>query len=373
MLVKHCCTSLAIWFVLAVTATAAPMTALIVDGQNGHNWQQTTPILKKLLEETGLFAVDVATSPGKGHDMSGFQPNFAAYKVVVLNYQGDDWPQATQQAFVNYVRGGGGVVCYHFAVASFPKWKEFNRIIGVGGWGNRNETAGPYLCWRDGKIVRATDPPGKAGFHGSQQTFQLVVRDPDHPITRGLPPAFMHSADELYCRLRGPAENVTVLATAFAPKSKGGTDEHEPMLMAISYGKGRVFSTLLGHAGEQLKSVAFIATFQRGAEWAATGNVTQEVPADFPGPNSAAHPPDGRRCSAKTLGRICGSRRTRQGKARSADLRRRGVSLGRSPAAIGQDPCQAARFHVYRAVRHRSGHWSDQPERPQQHSRLGSP
>ena len=109
-----------------------------------------------------------------------------------------------------------------------------------------------------------------------------MVREPEHPITRGLPKAFMQSADELYCRLRGPAENVTVLATAFAPKAKGGTDENEPMLMTIGYGKGRVFWTALGHAGEQLKSVAFIATFQRGAEWAATGNVTQAVPADFP-------------------------------------------------------------------------------------------
>ena len=149
----------------------------------------------------------------------------------------------------------------------------------------RNETAGPYLVWRDGKIVRATDPPGKAGFHGPAQTFQLVVREPDHPIMQGLPKAFMQAADELYCRMRGPAENVTVLATAYAPKAKGGTNEHEPMLLTVTYGKGRVFYTLLGHGVEHLKSVAFIATFQRGAEWAATGKVTQKVPADFPGPD----------------------------------------------------------------------------------------
>ncbi len=98
----------------------------------------------------------------------------------------------------------------------------------------------------------------------------------------------MHSPDELYCRLRGPAENVTVLATAFAPKKKGGTDEHEPMLMTVTYGKGRVFATMLGHAGQHLRSVAFIATFQRGAEWAATGKVTQAVPTDFPGPDHAS-------------------------------------------------------------------------------------
>ena len=288
MSLNRCWTALVVWFVMAAAAMAAPMKALIVDGQNAHNWKETTPILKKLLEETDLFAVDVATSPAKGQDMSGFQPDFAAYKLVVLNYQGDDWPEATQKAFVDYVANGGGVVCYHFAAAAFPKWKEYNQIIAVGGWGDRSEKDGPYLCWRGGKIVRATLPPGKAGFHGPQQPFQVVVRESDHPITCGLPKAFMHSPDELYCRLRGPAENVTVLATAFAPKKKGGTDEHEPMLMTVTYGKGRVFDTMLGHAGQHLRSVAFIATFQRGAEWAATGKVTQAVPADFPSADHAS-------------------------------------------------------------------------------------
>ena len=195
---------------------SVPLKALIVDGQNvpSHKWNETSPVLKKLLEETGLFAVDTATSPPQGQDMSGFKPKFADYNVVVLNYYGDDWPEATQKAFVDYVAGGGGVVFYHFASAAFPKWKEYNQIAGVGGWGGRTEKAGPYLCWRDGKIVRATDPPGKAGFHGAPQIFQLVVRQPDHPITQGLPKVFMQAPDELYCRFRGPAENVEVLATS---------------------------------------------------------------------------------------------------------------------------------------------------------------
>ena len=78
---RHFGVALAVWFVAAAVAGAAPIKALIVDGQNNpsHNWKETTPILKKLLEETGLFTVDVATSPDKGQDMSGFQPDFAAY------------------------------------------------------------------------------------------------------------------------------------------------------------------------------------------------------------------------------------------------------------------------------------------------------
>jgi uncharacterized protein len=94
--------------------------------------------------------------------------------------------------------------------------------------------------------------------------------------------------DELYGWLRGPAKNLTVLATAFAPADKGGSGEHEPVLFTVDYGKGRVFFDALGHAPEQLKSVSFIVTFQRGAEWAATGKVTQKVPADFPTADKAA-------------------------------------------------------------------------------------
>jgi uncharacterized protein len=279
------------WFVafgllvaMAAAAVAAPLKALIVDGQNNHKWQETTPVLKRLLEETSLFSADVATTPAKGQDMSGFKPDFAAYNVVVMNYTGDDWPEAAKKALEQYVAGGGGLVIYHAANNAFPKWKEYNEMIAVGGWGGRNEKDGPYMYWKDGKIVRDMSP-GPGGTHGPQHPFQIIVREPNHPITQGLPPAFTHSADELYSRLRGPAKNVTVLATAFADPEKKGTGNHEPMLMTIAYGKGRVFHTALGHAGEQLKSVAFIVTFQRGAEWAATGKVTQKVPADFPGPD----------------------------------------------------------------------------------------
>ena len=285
MLHKHWFAALSVWAVMAAVSLAAPPhKALIVDGQNGHPWQETTPVLKKLLEETGLFTVDVATSPPKGQDMSGFKPDFAAYDVVVSNYAGDAWPEETQKALVEYVSGGGGLVIYHFACAAFPEWKEYNEMIGLGGWGGRNEKDGPYIHWRDGEFVRDMTP-GRGGGHGPAQPFQLVVREPDHPITEGLPEKFAHSTDELYGWLRGPARNLTVLATAFASKDKGGSDEHEPLLFTVAYGKGRVFQNALGHTAEQLKSVAFIATFQRGVEWAATDRVTQKVPDDFPGPD----------------------------------------------------------------------------------------
>lgn len=114
---------------LAVSTSwaAPPHKALIVDGQNAHNWKETSPVLKVLLEDSGMFQVDVATSPAKGQDMTGFQPDFSKYALVVLNYQGDEWPADTKQAFVDYVKNGGGVLVYHFACAAFPKWPETTR------------------------------------------------------------------------------------------------------------------------------------------------------------------------------------------------------------------------------------------------------
>ena len=256
--------------------------ALIVDGQNNHNWKGTTPVLKSLLEESGLFAVDVATSPAKGQPMDTFKPNFAKYDVIVANYNGADWPKQTQDALVEYMKNGGGLVIYHAADNAFPKWKEWNEMIAIGGWGGRDEKSGPMVRYRDGKIV-LDNSPGRGGTHGPQHEFQIIIRDRHHSITAGLGEKWMHAKDELYSKLRGPAKNMKILATAYADAAKKGTGEHEPALFTVQYGKGRVFHTVLGHDHEQLRCVGFIVTFLRGTEWAATGRVTQvEVPVDFP-------------------------------------------------------------------------------------------
>ena len=267
---------------LVVAATAADkIKVLIVDGQNNHRWQETTPVLKQIIEEPGIFSVDVSTSPEKGKGIEYWQPKFSDYAVVVSNYNGEPWSAATKDAFEKFVGGGGGFVSVHAADNSFPEWPAYNEMIGVGGWGGRNEKSGPYLRLRDGKWTMDTTP-GSGGSHGKQHEFALNNRAPQHPIMQGLPAAFMHRQDELYNRLRGPAKDVTILASAMSPKEMGGSGEEEPMLMAIPFGKGRVFHTALGHYTEAVHCVAFAVTLQRGTEWAATGKVTQKVPAAFP-------------------------------------------------------------------------------------------
>jgi type 1 glutamine amidotransferase len=281
---------------------------LIVDGQNNHNvWPKSTHMMRDYLEESGRFEVDLYrtrfTSKGTrfGDDFKlddgkeykelkkpktdeEFAPVFSDYDVVVSNFGhgAAPWPDKTKAAFEEYMKSGGGFVSVHAADNSFPDWEAYNRMIGLGGWGGRTEKDGPYVYFdQDEKLVRDT-AKGKGGDHGRQHEFSIVVREPEHPIMAGMPTMFMHTKDELYQSLRGPAEDMTVLATAFADKKYKGTGRHEPVVMVIEYEKGRIFHTPLGHDDYSFESVALITLLQRGTEWAATGKVTLEVPDDFP-------------------------------------------------------------------------------------------
>ena len=278
--------SLPLALLLAGGCLARPaLKVLIVDGQNNHAWRETTPVLKKILEETGQFQVDVATTPPAGSDMREFKPDFAAYQVVLVNYNGDPWSDETKAAFEKYVQDGGGVVIYHAADNAFPEWKAYNQMIAVGGWGNRTtDQFGKVAHFRNGKVFLDAGSR-KCGNHGQRLPFQVTMRDPGHPIAKGLPLVWMHAGDELYDGLCGPAEHLDVIGTAHSLETNHGTDQNEPMLMSIRYGKGRIFHTTLGHDVAAMRCAGFIATLQRGTEWAATGKVTQKVPKDFPGPD----------------------------------------------------------------------------------------
>jgi hypothetical protein len=263
---------------------ADPIRIMILDGQSAgayHDWQHVTPVLKKELDEVGLFRVDVLTAPPSDGDFAQFHPDFNQYRAVVLNYDGPDWPAPLKTSFENYVKSGGGLVVVHAADNAFPQWRAFNEMIGLGGWRARDEKSGPLWYYQNGKAV-PDNTPGPAGSHGARLPFAVTAREPEHPILRGLPRVWMHAGDELYANLRGPGENMTVLATAHSDPGNHGTGRDEPMLMVLRYGQGRIFHTTMGHDIAALSCVGFITTLQRGTEWAATGNVTQKVPAAFP-------------------------------------------------------------------------------------------
>lgn len=262
---------------------AEPLRVLIVDGQNNHNWRGTTPILKDFLTRSGRYSVEVATTPDKGQapaEWDSFRPKFTDYAAVLSNYNGEAWPAPVQRGLEEYVSQGGGLVIVHAANNAFPEWVEFNKMIGLG-W--RDSQFGDRLTVDDkGQPVRTPKGEGPGAGHGAQHEFTVIVRERTHPVMQGLPVEWLHTKDELYHGQRGPAASMNVLATAFAAKQTGGTDAHEPMVWWIPYGKGKVFTTVMGHAEYSMQCVGFQAVVNRGTEWVATGKVTIPVPAKFP-------------------------------------------------------------------------------------------
>jgi len=294
--------------VIAFSADAKKIKALIVDGQNNHEvWPKSTIMMKQYLEETGLFEVDIdrtvytwkaesekaflpLAGVGKTEDLKdpktdpNFAPKFKKYDVVISNFgwKAADWPESTQKALEDYMKAGGGFVSVHAADNSFPDWLEYNKMIGLGGWGDRNEKDGPYVYYTNEGELKRDETPGSAGAHGPQHLVPITVRVTDHPITKGMPKVWMSAKDECYAKLRGPGENMIILATGKDMSGKAPTDRHEPMLMVLTYGKGRIFHTTLGHDDYSCESVGFIISLLRGVEWAATGKVTIPIPDDFP-------------------------------------------------------------------------------------------
>src|SRR5260370_15253400 len=135
-------------------------------------------------------------------------------------------------------------------------------MTGIGGWRGRTENAGPRWYMKDGKLVSDTSPE-KAGADGTRLRFKITVRDSGHPIMKGLPTVWMHAPDELYGTLRGPGENMTILATAHSEPQNKGTGNDEPMLMVLKFGKGRIFHTTFGHDAVALSELGFITTVPR--------------------------------------------------------------------------------------------------------------
>ena len=250
------------------------------------------------LEATGRFTVDVATTPDKNapaEAWKAFRPDFSKYDVVLSNYNGQSWPEPVQRSLESYVTNGGGLVIVHAANNAFADWPAWNDMIGLG-W--RENTFGDRLTIDDsGKLVRTPKGEGPSSSHGPPHAYKVVIRDPINPVTKDMPTEWMHAKDELYHGQRGPAQNMTILATAYSATDKKGTGTNEPLIWVIPYGKGRVFTTLLGHVmgndSTAIRCVGFQTVLSRGAEWAATGQVTIPIPANFPTADtiSLADPP----------------------------------------------------------------------------------
>jgi len=252
----------------AALAQEPKIQTLIITGQNvgGHDWRRVTPLLREALEQTGRFDVRV-TEEFRGAGAESLAP----YDLVVVNYYEMKrkelwWGERAQQALMDFSRSGKGVVLYHFSLAAFEGWKEYEQMSG-GNWRPNN------------------------GHHSPLHDFEVTIKDREHPVTRGLQGKFLQTNDELYANLKWqPPEGYHVLATAWDDHKRYGGKARQPipgegldhpMLWTTKFGEGRVFVTALGHGVSSVQTAAFRVTFTRGAEWAATGKVTLAIPEEM--------------------------------------------------------------------------------------------
>lgn len=230
---------------------------LILTGYNStpfHHWRINVPVLRQILESTGKFEVRIDEEP-----RGATADTFSGYDVLLLDYSdytkslGPTWPQMTRQAYISFLRNGGGVVAFHVTVGSFPEWSEFAKTLGI--------------------LDR--EHLGHAPYH----IFPVSLTHLRDPIDKGLPSRFDEWGEIYNGYILAP--NVRVLATAFDDPNNclpGGKDcgsgKNEPILWTTKYGKGRVFVTTLGHDMNSISSPSFKTTLIRGTEWVANGNVT---------------------------------------------------------------------------------------------------
>ncbi len=250
-------------------ADLPPVRVLILTGESDypyHDWRSTTPFLRDLLDRSKRFDVKVAEEV-RGLDGRALE----SYDLLVLNYNGPRWGETTERAVEGFVRGGKGMVAVHgvsygaFFGMEYRKSKWVFPESGASGWRAYVDLLGS--SWK----------PENIG-HAVRHAFKVKWIDRDHPVSRGLPESFPVS-DELYHRL-DLLPGVKILATAYDDPNMGGTGKDEPMLWTVSFGKGRVVHTPLGHDTAAMYADGFQTAFVRSCEWAATGTVS--LPASPP-------------------------------------------------------------------------------------------
>jgi len=271
---------------------------LIIDGINNHDWRAGTRGIRAVLESCGRFRVDVSTTPPANAPASawdGWRPKFSDYAAVISNFNGGHkpegirWPARVEKALDSYILAGGGFVSFHAANNAFLEWAEYNEMIGLG-W--RDKTFGPELIiGQDEQVAVISAGNGLDPGHGPRHDFVMTMRDPRHPVTAGLPKQWVHPSEQLTHGQHAPAhpkhgaieKELTILTYALSKDSH----RREPMDWVRRWGRGRIYTTMLGHTwtdedNPNLRCVGFQTLFARGVEWAATGNVTIPVPAEFP-------------------------------------------------------------------------------------------
>ncbi|WP_282135158.1 ThuA domain-containing protein [Seonamhaeicola maritimus] len=268
--------------------TSKKIDVLIVDGFSNHDWEQTTFVVKTILEKSELFNVSVSTSPAEPEDKNWkhWKPKFKKFDVVIINCNNINnkeikWPKKIEKHLEHYVSTGGGLYILHSANNAFPHWKGYNLMIGLG-WRQPNQGIALQVT-NDEKIKEIPLGEGKATYHGPRNDV-IIYKLNNHLINRDLPKKWKTPDMELYKYARGPAKNLTVLSYA----KDDITNINWPVEWVVSYGNGRVYNSSMGHLWKgqtypmSYRCIGFQTILIRATEWLASESVTYKIPENFP-------------------------------------------------------------------------------------------
>lgn len=223
-----------------VAAQAADKTrVLVVTG--GHDFE-TNQFFQMFQDNPGISFLK-ATHP----DVHAWlRPDKAKEWDVLVCY--DMWPDIGEGAkadFVARLEEGKGLVVLHHAIADYPKWDEYAKIIG----------AKYYL---EKQVVNGVEKARSIYKHDVK--FKVQIADPAHPITRGVQE--FEIRDETYNLFDVQPSNHPLLKTSEPTSAPviGWTKE---------YGKARVVYLQLGHDHFAYENPNYRRLVAQAIAWAA--------------------------------------------------------------------------------------------------------
>jgi type 1 glutamine amidotransferase len=267
---------------------------LIVDGFSNHDWQRTTILIKKILTNAKIFDISISTAPSSysSDNYLTWCPRFDDYNVVIqtcndINHSGPYWNNRAQEAFVKFVKQGGGVYVFHSGNNAFPNWPEYNKMIGLA-W-RKKEYGTALQVQNNGSLVKIGPGLGENTSHGPK-VDRLIHTVGDDIIHHSMPPVWLTPQIEVQTYARGPSDNVHVLS--FAEDAR--LHKNWPIEWYVNFSEGRVYCSTFGHIWRNDKSaiglecIGFQTLLVRTIQWLAKRPVDFAIPIDFPTANATS-------------------------------------------------------------------------------------
>jgi len=152
----------------------------------------------------------------------------AAAKLTAYGPDQDAVEKVLRKSLLDFVKKGGGVFAFHYALGANRHWPAYHQLLGAGMWG-----------------------------HPWNEEVGVSVEEPNHPLCAVFGSKNFRIADEIF-QFREPYDRAKVrvllsldtTSTNMTVKWIHRKDNDFALAWVRSYGKGRVFYSAIGHRTE---------------------------------------------------------------------------------------------------------------------------